>query len=68
MAKCVNVDEMKILITRINSTYDCLTFLCTKVSNAELVLCGSITKLYFDFEYWEFKLNIQQCLIKNANT
>ena len=29
MTKSDNVDEMKVLVTRVNSAYDCLTSLCS---------------------------------------
>ena len=51
MTKSDNVDEMKVLVTRVNSVYDCLTALCSNLSNADLVLGTSITKLDFDSEY-----------------
>ena len=60
MTKSDNVDEMKVLVTRVNSAYDCLTSLCSNLSNADLVPGTSITKLDFDSEYWEFKLKVQQ--------
>ena len=60
MTKSDNVDEMKVLLTRVNSAYDCLTSLCSNLSNADLVPGTSITKLDFDSEYWEFKLKVQQ--------
>ena len=60
MTKSDNVDEMKVLVTRFNSAYDCLTSLCSNLSNVDLVPCTSISKLDFDAEYWEFKLKVQQ--------
>ena len=60
MTKSDNVDEMKVLVTRVNSAYDCLTSLCSNLSNADLVPGTSITKLDFDSEYWKFKLKVQQ--------
>ena len=60
MTKSDNVDAMKVLVTRVNSAYDCLTSLCSYLSNADLVQSTFITKLDFDSEYWEFKLKVQQ--------
>ena len=60
MTKSDNVDEMKVLVTWVNPAYDCLTSLCSYLSNADLVPGTSITKLDFDSEYWEFKLKVQQ--------
>ena len=60
MSKNDNVDEMKVLVTRVNSAYDCLKFLCSNLTNADLVPGTSITKLDFDSEYWVFKLKVQQ--------
>ena len=60
MTKSDNVDAMKVLVTRVNSAYDCLTSLCSNLNNADLVQSTFITKLNFDSEYWEFKLKVQQ--------
>ena len=60
MTKSDNVDEMKVLVTRVNFAYDRLTSLCSNLSNADLVQSTFITKLDFDSEYWEFKLKVQQ--------
>ena len=45
ITKSYNIDEMKVLVTRVNSAYDCLTSLCSNLSNADLVPGTSITKL-----------------------
>ena len=60
MTKSDNVDEMKVLVTRVNFAYDRLTSLWSNLSNADLVQSTFITKLDFDSEYWEFKLKVQQ--------
>ena len=36
MTKSDNVEEMKVLVTRANSAYDCLTSLCSNLSIADL--------------------------------
>ena len=56
---CNNCDKVTEIISNVNSTYDKLIFLCSTISESD-VLPGTSPRLDDDERYWNFKLNAKQ--------
>ena len=59
---CNNCDKATEIISNVNSTYDKLIFLCSTISESDVLAGTSLTRLDVDERYWNFKLKAKQWL------
>ena len=57
---CNNCDKVTEIISNFNSTYDKLIFLCSTISESDVLPGTSLTRLDVDERYWNFKLKAKQ--------
>ena len=57
---CNNCDKVIEIISNVNSTYDKLIFLCSTISESDVLPGTSLTRLDVDERYWNLKLKAKQ--------
>ena len=55
-----NVNEIKNYLPKVNSAYNNLISLCSKLSESDFIPGTSLHKLDFDSQYWDFKMTVQE--------
>ena len=53
-----NCDKVPEIISSVNSTYDKLVFLCSTISESDVLPGTSLTRLDVDEQYWNFDTKI----------
>ena len=57
---CNNCDKVAEIISNVNSTFHKLIFLCSTISESDVLPSTSLTRLDVDERYWNFKLKSKQ--------